>query len=75
MKRIALAVALLVSLAVPAWAGLYEGWAAYQRGEFDAAFWELMPLAERGDAEAQFNVGLMYDKAQGREQNLMDPKM
>ncbi len=69
MKRIALAVALLVSLAVPAWAGLYEGWAAYQRGEFDTAFWELMPLAGRGYAEAQFNIGLMYDKGHGLAQD------
>ena len=69
MKRIALAVALLVSLAAPAWAGLYEGWAAYQRGDFDTAFWEWKPLAEQGHAEAQFNIGLMYDKGQGMAQD------
>ena len=33
MKRIALALALLVSLAAPVWAGFDEGLAAYNRGD------------------------------------------
>ena len=37
MKRIALAVALLVSLAAPAWAGFDEGFAAYERGDYETA--------------------------------------
>ncbi len=69
MKRIALAAALLVSLAAPVWAGFYEGWAAYQRGDVETAFWEWKPLAEQGHAEAQFNIGLMYDKGQGMPQD------
>ncbi len=35
MKRIALAVALLVLLAAPAWAGFDEGLAAYERGDYE----------------------------------------
>ncbi len=34
MKRIALVVPLLVSLAGPAWAGFDEGQAAYERGDY-----------------------------------------
>ncbi len=65
MKRIALTVALLVSLAGPAWAGFDEGWAAYQRGDHDSALREWKPLAEEGLALAQYNVGFMYANGQG----------
>ena len=58
MIRIALAVALLVSLATPAWADFDEGLAAYQRGDYAAAFREWKPLAEQGFANAQYNLGL-----------------
>ena len=65
MKRIALAVVLLVSLAVPVWAGFDEGWAAYQRGDFGTALREWQPLAEQGDETAQYNLGIMYKMGQG----------
>ena len=69
MKRIALTVVLLVSLAAPAWAGFDEGFAAYERGDYETALREWEPLAEQGHAEAQFNIGLMYDKGQGMPQD------
>ena len=65
MKRIALALVLLVSLAAPACAGFDEGWAAYQRGDYETALRELKPLAEQGDAGAQGNLGGMYEVGQG----------
>jgi TPR repeat protein len=54
-------------------AGLNEGLDALRRGDYAAAAKELRPLAERGDAEAQYRIGRMYefgagytqDKAQG----------
>ncbi|MFO1323979.1 MAG: tetratricopeptide repeat protein [Burkholderiales bacterium] len=57
----------------PALAGLDDGLAALARGDYAAAAKELRPLAERGDAEAQYRIGRMYefgagfpaDKAQG----------
>ena len=65
MKRIALAVVLLVSLAASAWAGFDEGFAAYERGDYETALREWEPLAEHGLAEAQYNLGVMYSKGQG----------
>ena len=35
MKRIALVLVLLVSLATPAWSGFDEGLTAYKRGDYD----------------------------------------
>ncbi len=38
---------------------------AYERGDYDTALKEWRPLAEQGDADAQFNLGIMYDNGQG----------
>ncbi len=65
MKRIALAMALLVSLTAPAWAGFDEGLAAYERGDFETALREWEPLAEQGDAQAQTRLGSMYATGDG----------
>ena len=69
MKRIALAVAVLVSLATPAWAGFDEGSAAYKRGDYETALREWAPLAKQGLAEAQYNLGTMYDGGRGVPQD------
>ena len=69
MQRIALALALLVSLAAPAWAGFDEGLAAYERGDYETALKEWEPLAEHGLAEAQHNLGVMYANGQGVPQD------
>ena len=45
------------------------GLAALQKGDYAAALREWMPLAERGDAVAQFNLALMYDNGQGVRQD------
>lgn len=55
----------LAFLAAMAWcnssfAGLDEGLAALSKGDYAAAAKELRPLAERGDAEAQYRIGRMY---------------
>ena len=65
MKRIATAVALLVSLTAPAWAGFDEGLAAYDRGDYATALREWRPLGAQGNAAAQFFLGLIYDNGQG----------
>ncbi len=69
MKRIALALTLFVSLAAPAWAGFDEGQAAYERGDYETAFRKLKPLAEQGNAAAQYNLGVMYGKGEGVPQD------
>ena len=43
--------------------------AAYQRGDYATAFREFRPLAERGNAIAQFNLGFMYYNGEGVPQD------
>ncbi len=66
MRRLILTAALLVGMAVPpAWADFDAGVAAYDSGDYETAFREFKPLAEQGDAHAQFNLGYMYHKGEG----------
>ena len=46
-----------------------KGWAAYERGDYATALREWRPLAEQGNADAQFNVGHMYEFGKGVPQN------
>jgi TPR repeat protein len=72
MRRIAATLAVVVALlfsAGSAWADYDDGWAAAQRGDFATAFREWLPLAEQGDAAAQYNLGLLYDHGQHVPQN------
>ena len=44
----------------------YEsGYAAYWRGDYWTAYREWRPLAEQGDAQAQYNLGMMYESGKG----------
>ena len=51
--------------ASPAHAGLAQAQAAYNAGDFAAAFKELKPVADSGDAEAQALIAGMYARGQG----------
>ena len=55
----------IVCLVVPAWADFKAGMDAYNRGDFAAALREWQPLAEQGDANAQFYFGLSYENGDG----------
>ena len=46
-----------------------EGADAYAKGEFSVALKKLQPVAERGNPQAQFYLGLMYSKGDGVEQD------
>ena len=62
------AAALLLAMATasPAEAqSLDEAEAAYGRGDYAAAYRGFQRLAEQGDADAQFNLGLIYDGGRG----------
>ncbi len=61
----ALCAGFTLCLTAPAWAGWDEATAAYQRGDYATVVRELRPLAEQGDANAQNNLGNMYDYGQG----------
>jgi TPR repeat protein len=68
LRTLALAALLLVT-ALQASAGLKEGVAALDRGDYGTAYLEFKPLAEQGDAIAQHNLGLMYEKGWGIPKN------
>ena len=61
---------LLLIFAAPLWADFKTGLAAYDRGDFRTALQEWLPVAQRGDANAQFNVGLLYATGKGVKQDL-----
>ncbi len=42
---------------------------AYNAGGYETAYNEWLPLAEKGSAAAQFNIGLMFDRGEGRAQD------
>ena len=64
-KLVAVILAALL-LALPAAGQDYDkGVAAYGRGDYATALKEWRPLAEQGNAIAQHNLGVMYDKGQG----------
>lgn len=60
---------MLLLFTVTAHAGLAEGLAASREGDYEAAFRELEPEAKRGNAEAQYHLGVMYDTGQGVPKN------
>jgi TPR repeat protein len=69
LTRALLAAVLSLWLTTSAWAGFDEGAAAYERGDYATAFEEMLPIAEQGDANAQFNLGFMYDNGEGVPQD------
>ena len=57
---------LAVTVASPAAAQTYEEvLAAYQRGDYAAAYRGFRRLAEQGDAHAQANLGYLYETGKG----------
>ena len=55
---------------MPTWTILGGGYQSYLKGDYQAAYEEWLPLAELGDAEAQYNLGVMYDEGAGRARDL-----
>ncbi len=58
--RLVLLIVFLLSPTLVLAADLKKGLAAYDVGDYETAFAECMPLAEEGNATAQFCVGRMY---------------
>src|SRR5580704_5497117 len=58
--------------AVPALADFQTGLDAYQKGDFVGAAKEWRPLAEQGDPQAQFNLGLLFLDGHGVPQSSME---
>lgn len=70
MKRSCLLVLIaLASAAVPAFADFASGMAAYQKGDYATAAKDWQTEANAGNAEAQFNLGLLYVDGKGVSQD------
>jgi uncharacterized protein len=65
----AVSAAAFLAVAVPAWADIYSATAAYQKGDFTAAFSQFKELAELGKPSAQFDIAVMYAKGEGVAQS------
>ena len=64
------ALVMLVSTVTPSWpSSLSDGAGAFRRGDYVTAFRKLRPLAERGQAEAQAILALMYQQGSGVPQD------
>ncbi|MDX2457423.1 MAG: tetratricopeptide repeat protein [Gammaproteobacteria bacterium] len=55
---------------LPTWTILGGGYQSYLKGDYKAAYDEWLPLAELGDVEAQYNLGVMYDQGASVDQDL-----
>ena len=73
MRRVFLGIAFLVMLGAQsqpqAQSGFQDGLLAYHRGDHMAAMEIWRPLAEHGDASAQYMVGYLYARGEGVESN------
>ena len=66
----ALAILLSLSFAIPVLAGpLEDANAAIKRRDYATAVRLIRPLAEHGDANAQYNLGVLYDNGLGVPQD------
>ncbi len=67
MKKLFTLLILCASLlaGMPAFADLADGVDAYKKGDYETALRELRPLAEKGDADAQVYLGMMYQSGFG----------
>ena len=60
---------LLLAAGLTLAADFQAGLAAYNKGDFATALKEWQPLAEQGDANSQYNLGLLYARGQGVAQD------
>jgi|SRR6056300_494473 TPR repeat protein len=70
MKRVILAIILWL-LPMSVWADFQDGVRAYKQEDYRTAFREWRPLAEQGEARAQFNLGIMYAQGKGIGKNYL----
>ncbi|MEE9301960.1 MAG: tetratricopeptide repeat protein [Alphaproteobacteria bacterium] len=63
--RFAFLLGVFLVFAVPLRADFDAGYDAFEQGDFDAALRHWLPLAEAGDATAQYNLGVMHEHGLG----------
>ena len=59
----------IICLTLPAWADFKAGMDAYTRADDATAWREWRPLAEQGDANAQYYIGALHDLRKGVPQD------
>jgi uncharacterized protein len=70
IKQAIAAILLVLSFATPVMAGpLEDASAAIKRRDYATALRLIRPLAEQGDANAQYNLGVFYDNGLGVPQD------
>ena len=68
--RTAVILVLALALSAPVLAADFQvGLEAAERGEYAKALREWRPLAEQGNADAQYNLGVMYEEGRGMPQD------
>ena len=73
LRSLLLSLALVFSTGTVAVSQDFErGLGAYQDGDYATALQEWRPLAEQGVAQAQYNLGLMYDNGWGVPQDYQE---
>jgi TPR repeat protein len=72
LKKLLLAVAMALPPSVGFTQNFDKGLVAYDGGDFATAFKEWLPLAEQGNAKAQFRLGRMYRKGEGGTYDALD---
>ncbi len=64
-RSLSIVVGLVFMLAVPGCTDFQSGVDAYNRGDYDTALKKFLPLANQGDAAAQYFLGGMYAQGKG----------
>ena len=73
LGKIAIGLVLALVLAIPAAAqDFYKGMFAARHGKYAAALKEWQPLAAKGHARAQYNIGFMYEEGRGVALDLIE---
>ena len=68
-RHLALAAVLALGAAGVSAQDYEKGRSAYNAGDYQTAFQEMMPLAEQGNDMAQFYIGMMYEMGEGAPQS------
>lgn len=65
MRKLVLALFILVTAVPAAWAGIRDALDAYDKGDFARALAACKPAAEQGDASCQNFLGILYARGKG----------
>jgi len=69
LKTLLFSLLLSISLSGVSYASFNKGWEAFDKGDYQTALKEWQPLAEQGDAQAQYFLATLYDNGEGVAQD------